>query len=178
MISQKVGGVVQVGDKILKNKALPVLHFGVSEKAIVEKMKAILIKTSGIGLAAPQIGENKQIVLVGTPDKKLQKELGIEFFILINPKIVDFSEEEEIVEEGCLSFMKPEIRGKVSRPLYVKVEAHNEKGQLIELEAFDLMARSICHETDHLNGVLFTDIADPASIYEYKKQKKNERVIG
>jgi peptide deformylase len=178
MASQKVDGVEQVGNKILKQKALSVPHFGEREKAIVAKMKEILIKASGIGLAAPQIGESKQIILVGTPDKKLQKELGMGFFVLINPKIIDQSEEEEIVEEGCLSFMQPEIRAKVARPLYIKVEAHNEKGQLIELEAFDLMARSICHEVDHLHGVLFTDKADPASIYEYKVEGERTKVIG
>ncbi|MDD3773785.1 MAG: peptide deformylase [Patescibacteria group bacterium] len=174
----KVNEVVQVGDKVLKQKALAVPHFGDKEKAVVKKMKDILIKASGIGLAAPQIGENKQIILVGTPDKKLQKELGMGFFVLINPKIIDRSDDEETMEEGCLSFMKPEIRGKVSRPLYVKVSARDEKGQLIELEAFDLMARSICHEVDHLRGVLFTDIADPASIYEAEKEKKKEQIIG
>lgn len=177
-MSKKVNGVVQVGDKILKGKAMPVPYFGDKEKAIVKKMKEILIKANGIGLAAPQIDENKQIILAGTPDKKLQKELQIGFFILINPKIINKSSEEEKIEEGCLSFMEPEIRGKVSRPIFIKVKALNEKNQLIELEAFGLLARSICHEIDHLNGILFTDRADPATIYERKETDEEEQVIG
>jgi peptide deformylase len=175
---KKVDQVIQVGGEILRKKALPVLHFGAREKAIVVKMKTILMETHGIGLAASQIGESKQIILVGTPDKELQKELKLGFFVLINPKITYQSEDEEMMEEGCLSFMKPEIRGEVSRPLYVKVEAQGAKGQLIELEAFDLLARSICHEVDHLSGVFFVDKADPATIYEHKIHNEKESVIG
>ena len=173
-MNKKVGGVVQVGVDILRKKALPVSRIGDKEKAIIAKMKKILLETKGIGLAAPQIGESKQIIMIGTPDKDLQKELGMGFFILINPKIIDQSKDEEAVEEGCLSFMKPEMRGQVLRPMYIKIEAHNEKGQSLELEVFDLMARSVSHETDHLNGVLFLDKADPATIYEVKKTMKKK----
>jgi len=174
MADKIVNQVFQVGANVLRKKAFKVPFLGKKEKAIIKKMKVILLKSKGIGLAAPQIGENKQIILVGTEDKKAQKELEISFFVLINPQIISVSFDEEIVEEGCLSFMQPEIRAQVSRPIEVKIRALNEKGEKIKLKINGLLARSVLHEIDHLNGVLFTDKADPATIYE-NKEKEDEK---
>jgi len=176
MADKIINQVVQVGSDILRKKALLVPHLGKKEKVIIAKMKKILLDSKGIGLAAPQIGENKQIILVGTQDKKAQKELGIGFFVLINPQIISMSRDEEIVEEGCLSFMAPELRAEVSRPMEIEIKALNEKGEPVELKLNGLLARSVLHEIDHLNGILFTDKADPGSIYEAKNEDEKAKV--
>jgi len=101
----------------------------------------------GVGLAAPQVGVLKRLVVIDVGDGLLE---------LINPKIVK-TEGEVVDTEGCLSV--PELVGDVSRPKKVWVEALNTKGEKIYLEGEDLLARAFCHEVDHLDGILFTSRA-------------------
>jgi len=172
---KKVKNVIQIGNPILRQKAKSVFKIGPKEKAITLKMRQILKETQGIGLAAPQIGKSLKIILVGTENKKDQKELGLKFYVLINPKIISKSKETEPLEEGCLSFQKPEIRGLVERSIKTEVKALDENGKKITLKAKNMLARSILHEIDHLNGILFTDRAIPRSIHEVKPSEKAKR---
>ncbi len=101
----------------------------------------------GVGLAAPQVGILKRVVVIDIYD-----ESGVK--VLVNPEIIDQEGEQEEVE-GCLSL--PGKAGVVKRPARVVVKALNEKGQAYTIEGTGLLARALCHEIDHLNGVLFTD---------------------
>lgn len=106
-------------------------------------------KNNGIGLAAPQIGVSKRIIVLKTDVE------GQEFFELINPKILHSSRETTTEEEGCLSF--PDIFIKIKRPAEIKVEGQDITGKKIKFTAKGLLARALCHEIDHLNGILFFD---------------------
>ncbi len=107
-----------------------------------------MYEADGVGLAAPQVGILKRIIVIDIYD-----ETGVK--VMINPEIVD-QKGEQLEVEGCLSV--PGRSGMVKRPHWVKVEGLNEQGQPITIEGEDLLARALCHEIDHLNGVLFTDI--------------------
>ena len=96
--------------------------------------------------------------------------------VLINPKITKYSKEESKREEGCLSFMEPEIRGIVKRPKRVTVLTMTEKREKKEIKARGFLARVLQHEIDHLNGVLFVDRADPTTIYKVEEKEKNEKI--
>lgn len=102
-------------------------------------------KADGVGLAAPQVGILKQMVVI---------DVGEGPITLINAKILT-TDGEEVDEEACLSL--PDQSGMVKRPKHLIVEAMDIEGQLFKLEASDLLARAICHELDHLNGILFID---------------------
>ena len=112
---------------------------------MVQTLKEI---ENGVGLAAVQVGVLKQVIVVDLKNDK-------DFFVLINPKIVEASKEEEEGIEGCLSF--PNKSGKVKRPKHIKVVAQDVKGKEIEIVADGFLARVICHEVDHLEGKVFLD---------------------
>lgn len=112
---------------------------------LINDMTETMYDADGVGLAAPQIGILKQIIVI---------DVGEGIIELINPEIVEEAGEEVDVE-GCLSI--PEITGNVKRPKKVKVKALNKDGKSIIVEGENLLARALCHEIDHLNGILFTD---------------------
>ena len=103
----------------------------------------------GVGLAAPQVGILKQVVVIDTT--------GEDPHVLINPEIIETSG-SQTGDEGCLSL--PGMSGTVTRPNYVKVKAYNENMEEIILEGTDLLARAICHETDHLHGKMYTELVE------------------
>ena len=107
----------------------------------------------GIGLAAPQIGTTKRIVVCGLPENR--DDEGYQVVLMINPEIIEHSEEVEVGEEGCLSL--PNIRGPVQRHMQVKVQFQDEKGKKIIRNVSGFGAKVVQHEVDHLNGVLFID---------------------
>ena len=141
----------KVGDEILRKKSRVVETV---DERIVELLNAMhdTLKASddGIGLAAPQIGVLKRLVVID-----LSEEDG-EVYKLVNPVIIK-SKGEQVCREGCLSV--PGVLGDVVRPKEVVVEALNEKGEKIKIKAKDLLAIVLCHEIDHLDGILFTDKA-------------------
>ncbi|NBG89133.1 peptide deformylase [Isachenkonia alkalipeptolytica] len=132
-------------DPILRKKAKTVEKIDDRVKTLLEDMKDTMYDADGVGLAATQVGVLKRIILV---------DVGQGLLEMINPEIVETCG-EEIDEEGCLSL--PGVNGEVSRPEAVTVKGLNPQGQEIVVEAKDLFARALCHEIDHLNGVLFTD---------------------
>ena len=133
------------GDPILRKKSREVKEVNNRIKILLDDMVDTMYENDGVGLAAPQIGILRQLVVI---------DIGEGIIKLVNPQIIE-KNGEEIDVEGCLSV--PEKAGTVSRPEWVKVKYLDEFGQEQILEGEGLLARALCHEIDHLNGILFTD---------------------
>ncbi len=141
----------EVGDDLLRKKSRPVEVVDEKVIQILEDMYETLKNAKdGIGLAAPQVGILKRLIVIDLSEE----EGGV--YKLINPVIIK-KKGEQICREGCLSV--PGLVGDVVRPKEVVVEALNEKGEKIKIKAQDLLAIVLCHEIDHLDGVLFIDKA-------------------
>jgi peptide deformylase len=131
------------GDEVLNKKCRQVDVIDDRILILLKDMADTMYAENGVGLAAPQVGVLKRVVVIDVGDGLIE---------LINPKIV--KEEGEVLDtEGCLSV--PDLIGEVVRPKKVWVEALNPKGEKIYLEGEDLLARAFCHEIDHLDGILF-----------------------
>lgn len=133
------------GDRVLTKVCRPVAESTSKIKQLVEDMFDTMYEAMGVGLAAPQVGILKRIVVIDTD--------GIPY-VLINPEILETSG-EQTGDEGCLSI--PGKCGTVTRPDYVKVKAYDADMQPFELEGTGLLARAICHECEHLDGILYVE---------------------
>lgn len=149
-------------DEILRKKSKEIEVIDDKIKQLAEDMIETMHKYDGLGLAGPQIGILKRIVVIDLYEEGTQ-------FVLINPVIVS-QKGEQIVEEGCLSF--PEKFGKVVRPKEVTVEALDLDGKKIKLVGRDLLAQALCHEIDHLNGEVFINKIEPGTLEIVKKEGK------
>lgn len=134
-----------LGDDILRKKSRPVKEIDNKVLELIEDMKETMLKFDGVGIAAPQVGVLKRIVIVME---------GKKIVTLINP-VITKREGEEVDVEGCLSVKKRTVS--VKRPSKIEVEALNEKGEKISFTAEHYYAREICHEVDHLDGILIVD---------------------
>jgi len=134
------------GDTVLRQKAAPVKQIDAEVKKICERMVEAMLRANGAGIAAPQIGVSKRIVVL---------DLEGVFHVLINPEIVEVSEAEEESEEGCLSV--PGVTAPVVRKAKVTVRGLTPDEKPMDVEGEGLMARAIQHEMDHLDGILFID---------------------
>ena len=144
------------GDALLLKKSRPVTDFDRRLHILIDDMRETLINADGVGLAAPQVGVLRRLVLVmDTSKEELTPEEQI--IELINPEIIKTSGSQE-GPEGCLSV--PGVYGLVKRPDYVKVRAQDRHGKTFEVEGTGLTARCFCHEIDHLDGHLFTEISE------------------
>ncbi len=140
--------IVKYGQEVLEKRAEPVTQFDGELKKLVADMFETMYAANGVGLAAPQIGISKRLCVIDItsgqdPEQKL---------VLANPEIISV-EAEQTQEEGCLSL--PDFRAKTPRPLHATVRAQDIDGKEITLSGEGLLARAFCHETDHLNGMLF-----------------------
>ena len=126
----------------------PVENFDWRLHKLLKDMKDTLIDSNGVGLAAPQVGILRRVVLVDTGDEILE---------LINPTLIE-TDGEQTGAEGCLSV--PGKYGLVTRPYYAKVRAQDRDGNWFEAEGEELIARCFCHELDHLDGILYTEVMD------------------
>ena len=126
----------------------PVTAFNGRLHALLDDMRETLIESGGVGLAAPQVGILRRVVLVDT---------GEEILELINPTMVATDGEQE-GPEGCLSV--PGKYGLVKRPYYAKVRAQDREGNWYEAEGEELIARCFCHELDHLDGIIYTEVME------------------
>ena len=133
------------GDTILEKECRKVDEVTPKIRDLIEDMIETMYDANGVGLAAPQVGVLKQIVVIDTSAD------GEGLYVLINPEILETSG-SQTGEEGCLSV--PGMSGVVTRPDYVKVKAYDENMEEFILEGTELLARAICHETDHLHGKL------------------------
>ncbi|MGD8718517.1 MAG: peptide deformylase [Candidatus Zixiibacteriota bacterium] len=137
-------------DEVLREKSALVEAFGPDEARVVEAMAQVMIAHRGAGLAAPQIGVLKRIIII---HPSILPE-GADT-VLLNPEIVECSKETETEEEGCLSLLS--VAAPLARPSRVVVRYVDTKGREREFEAEGMAARALQHEIDHLNGVLFID---------------------
>ena len=138
-----------IGDEILTKECKPVKEMTERTRELIEDMFETMYDNNGCGLAAPQVGIRKQIVVIDVDD-------GTQY-VLINPEILE-TDGSQTGAEGCLSV--PGKSGQVTRPNYVKVKAFNENMEEYVLEGTELLARCICHECDHLSGKLYVDMVE------------------
>ena len=150
------------GDKVLEKKCREVKEITPRIRALIDDMFETMYDQSGVGLAAPQVGILKRIVVIDTT--------GEDPYVLINPVIEETSGEQRGYE-GCLSL--PGKSGIVTRPNYVRVRAFDENMQEYVLEGEELLARAICHECDHLDGIMYTSKVE-GKIYDNSELPENE----
>lgn len=151
-------------DEILKKRSREIEVIDDKIKELAKDMMETMHKWDGLGLAGPQVGVLKRIIVIDLYEEGMQ-------FTLINPVIVKEKGVQE-VEEGCLSF--PNTYGKVDRPREIVVEALDLEGCKVTLKAKDLLAQALSHEIDHLNGVLFTEKVKPGTL-EVVTPKNDEK---
>lgn len=132
-----------MGDEKLEKVCRPVTEMTPRTKELIQDMLDTMYDAEGVGLAAPQVGILKRIVVI---------DIGEGPIVMVNPEILETSG-EQTGQEGCLSL--PGQAGIVTRPNYVKVRALDENMQEYELEGTELLARAICHECDHLEGIMY-----------------------
>lgn len=140
--------ILKVGDETLRKVSRPVDAITPRIIRLLDDMTETMRASDGVGLAAPQVGVLRRVVVIETPDDGLIE--------LINPKIIAFAGEQES-EEGCLSV--PGRWGITKRPMHVTVRALNRKGETVDINGSGLLAKAFCHEIDHLDGKLYIDIA-------------------
>ena len=162
-----IRNIREMGEEILNKKCKDVTEMTIRTKELIEDMLDTMYEANGVGLAAPQVGILKRIVVIDVT--------GEDPYILINPRIVERSG-EQTGQEGCLSV--PGKSGIVTRPNYVKAVALDVNMKPFELEGTELLARAICHELDHLDGVLYVekvegDLMDaiPGEYEEYEDEE-------
>ncbi len=146
-----------MGDKILEKVCRPVTKMTPRTKELIQDMLDTMYDAGGVGLAAPQVGILKRIVVI---------DIGEGPVILINPEIIETSG-AQTGQEGCLSL--PGQAGNVTRPNYVKVKAQNADMEEFVIEGTELMARAICHECDHLEGILYVSLVE-GDLYEVTEE--------
>ena len=138
----------QMGDQVLEKKCREIKEVTPRILELIEDMKETMYDANGVGLAAPQVGVLKRLVVI---------DIGEGPLVLINPRLMETSG-TQTGEEACLSL--PGKSGVVTRPMHVKIEAWNEKMERMELEGEELLARAFCHEIEHLDGHTFVEKAE------------------
>ena len=151
------------GEEILRKKSREIEVIDDKIKELANDMMETMHKWDGLGLAGPQVGVLKRIIVIDLYEEGMQ-------FTLINPVIVKQKGTQE-VDEGCLSF--PNKFGKVERPKEVVVEALNIDGKKVRLKAKDLLAQAIAHELDHLDGIVFVDKMIPGTLEHVNPNENN-----
>lgn len=156
--------IVKEPDSILREKAMTVTKYNANLHKLLNDMAETMYDAEGVGLAAPQIGISKRVIVVDVGD-----ESGL--IEMVNPEIIE-KEGEQLGPEGCLSI--PDLNGDVRRAQRIKLRGFDRNGQPFEMEATDFLARAFQHEVDHLNGILFTDIADTVYDASARARKHGE----
>lgn len=146
-----IRNIREYGDKVLNKISKEVKEVDKKTRVLIEDMIDTMYHAGGVGLAAPQVGVLKRIIVIDVSEE------GDNPIVLINPEILE-TKGEQTGEEGCLSI--PGKVGTVTRPNYVKVKAFNDNMEEITVEGTELMARALCHEIDHLNGILYPERAE------------------
>ena len=136
------------GDEVLTKKSRPVKEMTPRLKELIADMLDTMYEANGVGLAAPQVGILRRIVTI---------DVGEGPIVLVNPEIIE-TDGEQTGDEGCLSV--PGMSGQVTRPNYVKVRALDMDMNQVEYEGEELLARAFCHEIDHLDGKMYTDLVE------------------
>jgi peptide deformylase len=156
--------IIRTGnDPVLREKARPVPTMNKAIEKLLDDMAETMYDADGIGLAANQIGIAKRIVVI---------DVGNGLIELVNPEIIDASDERSRAYEACLSL--PGLRGPVTRPATVTVRYTDRQGETKELQATELLARCVQHEVDHLDGILFTDYLQPHEVEHVTDGKRSD----
>lgn len=137
--------ILKFGDPVLREKCVEVTEFNKELGRLLDDMYETMQEADGIGLAAPQVGVLKRVVVIDTGKGRIE---------LVNPVITAFWG-SQYEPEGCLSLAGK--RGIVKRPMHVRVKAQNRFGRFVKYRGRELLARAFCHEIDHLNGILYED---------------------
>lgn len=138
--------IVKYGDPVLRKKSRVVDKFDKKLSTLIDDMLQTMYNADGVGLAAVQVGVLKRVVVIDIGEGPIE---------LVNPEIIDASEEVQITPEGCLSL--PGQTGTTSRPMTVKVKAQDRNGKWYIYKGTELKAKAFCHEIDHLDGILYID---------------------
>jgi len=157
MASRKV---LKLGDPLLRKKSKPVVDFDEDLWELLDDMKETMYNNDGMGLAAPQVGILRRVIVM---------DVNNQFYELINPEIV-YQEGEDIDSEGCLSVGN--FKDNVKRPYKVTMRAFDRYNYPIEITGEKYFARCVCHEIDHLNGILFVDKSENGKAFLLKKGLK------
>ncbi len=155
--------VVKIPAQVLRQKAEAVTKITRKHALLADDMIRIMKKAHGVGLAAPQVGIGSRIFVMA-PE-------GMRAVAMINPVVIK-AEGEQIGQEGCLSI--PGLYGDVKRPYYVEIEAEDAKGRTYLYELEGMQARVAMHELDHLDGILFIDKVDPATLHWSNPDKEED----
>jgi len=159
-----IRNIREIGEEVLTKRCKEVTEMTPRTKELIEDMLETMYEANGVGLAAPQVGILKRIVVIDVT--------GEDPYILINPRIVETSG-EQTGQEGCLSV--PGKSGQVTRPNYVKAVALDVNMKQFELEGTELLARAICHELDHLDGHLYVEkVEGPLQDVTYDEEDEEE----
>lgn len=149
--------IVTLPAPILRRKARPVTRFDQDLQTLIDDMIDTMRNAPGVGLAAPQVGVTERVIVVEYEENDEEENSPKKLYIMLNPEIKKFSKEMETGVEGCLSV--PGWQGEVERSLSVEVKGLNRHGQHMKVKASGWLARIFQHEIDHINGVVFTDLA-------------------
>ncbi|MDB4947927.1 MAG: peptide deformylase [Gemmatimonadetes bacterium] len=159
--------IEMLGSEVLRAKAEEVPGPDPALDALIRDMFETMYDAGGIGLAAPQVGISKRLIVVDVNEPEHRP------FALLNPRVVETGDETEKMEEGCLSI--PGVSGVVERPSRVVVEGTDPDGKPVRIEAAEMLGRCLLHEIDHLDGVLFIDRLSPLKrnmvLRRYRKQR-------
>lgn len=156
-----IRSIVKHPDPILREKAIVVTKFNANLHKLLDDMADTMYDANGVGLAAPQVGISKRVIVMDCGDGLIE---------IVNPEIVEYEGEQFDYPEGCLSI--PGLRGDVRRHQWIKLRGQDRHGNQVELEAEELLSRCAQHEIDHLNGVLFIDVAD--KVYQVNPDEEGE----
>ena len=172
--------IVTMPDPVLKRKAKPITKFDKDLQSLIDDMIDTMRDAPGVGLAAPQVDISEQLIVVeySEDDEDEDDDEGIEekpekpkkLYVMINPEITKTSEDKVLGVEGCLSI--PGIQGEVERFEAIQVKGLNRFGKPLKLKLNGWMARIFQHEIDHLNGVLFTEIA--TRLWKFQEEEEHE----
>ena len=161
----------QYPDPVLRMQANEVEEGDESLQALSERMARLMQEARGVGLAAPQIGVLRRVLVYQTADEE-------PVVALVNPRVLETSEERETSEEGCLSLGSASVVVPVERPVSLTVEATTPDGEPVRVEADGLQARVIQHELDHLDGVLIIDRTTPEGRREALGRLRPQPILG
>ncbi|MBK8419779.1 peptide deformylase [Candidatus Villigracilis saccharophilus] len=170
--------IVTVPEPVLRRKAKPITKFDKNLQTLIDDMIETMRDAPGVGLAAPQVNISEQLIVVeyseededDDEDAEEKPEKPKKLYVMINPEITKTSEEKVLGVEGCLSI--PGIQGEVERFEAIQVKGLNRFGKPQKLKVHGWMARIFQHEIDHLNGVLFTDLAE--RLWKFQEEEEHE----
>ena len=167
--------IVTLPEPVLRRKARAVTTFDKKLQMLIDDMIETMRAAPGVGLAAPQVGISERVIVVeyyeNEEAEQAEEEAKKKVWAMVNPEIVKNSEQTVMGVEGCLSI--PNLVGEVERHEAIQIKALNRRGQPMRLKAQGWLARIFQHEIDHLNGVVFTDLATRVWLPETEEEKED-----